>query len=333
MRKRRYECSSAMHSGINMLEHEIQEEKIESLLNRITIERELKEQIEQKLSRIGMYFHIFVRVKNSYSLYRKLISKDKEYREKKKKLQDLIGVRIVLYYVDDIPVCRKIIESLFHIREEDSAIDTPKIDEFRPIRLNLVCDIPDGEEDYIKRMPDELWRDYLIDKTFEVQIRTIFSEGWHEVDHDIRYKHKQEWENPNYYDFNRKLNGINATLEVCDNTIISILESLAYQCYKEGKIIEMFRYKLRIRMENEEIKQELRTLLEGDKELLKKFYRLERDELLQILSDSIFVGIPCTLSNIIYICNALQIEDRAINGMLPSRIKSCVEQWKEQRNG
>jgi len=253
-----------------MLELEILEEKIRPLLGEITIERELKDQIEQKLGRIGIYFHIFARVKSPHSLCQKLVNKDKEYQKKNKKLQDIIGIRIVLYYVDDIPVCQKIIESLFHIREEDSAIDTPKIDEFRPIRLNLICDIPNGEEDYIKRIPVKLWQDYRIDKTFEVQIRTIFSEGWHEVDHDIRYKHKQEWENPNYYDFNRKLNGVHATLEVCDNTIISVLESLAYQCYKEGKIIEMFRYKLRIRMKNEEIRQELRTLLEEDKELLKK---------------------------------------------------------------
>lgn len=201
------------------------------------------------------------------------------------------------------------------------------------VRGFLVCDIPDREEGYIERIPDELWKDYRIDKTFEVQIRTIFSEGWHEVDHDIRYKHKVEWETSNYYDFNRRLNGINATLEVCDNTIINILESLAYQCYKEGKIIEMFRYKLRIRMIKETINRELRTLLEGDKELLKKFYRLDRDKLLWILSDSAFVGIPYTLSNIIYICNALQIEDKAINETVPALIKSSVERWRKQQNG
>lgn len=322
-----------MHSENIMAEIEIQEEKMKSFLDRITIERDIKEQIKQRLDRVGMYFHIFARVKSSHSLCQKLIRKDEEYRKEKKKLQDLIGIRIVLYYADDIPICQKIIKSLFHIREEDSAVDIPKIDEFKPVRLNLVCDIPDGEEDYIKRMPAELWQDYRIDKTFEVQIRTIFSEGWHEVDHDIRYKHKTEWDNPDYYDFNRKLNGINATLEVCDNTIISILESLAYQCYKEGKIVEMFRYKLRIRMKNEEIKQELQTLLKGDKELLKKFYRLERDELLHTLSDSIFASIPLTLSNIIYISNALQIGEEEINKMVPSRIESSMVQWREQQNG
>lgn len=314
-----------------MSENNIKEEKIQPLLNRITIERELEEQIEKKLNRIGLYFHIFARVKEAHSLCLKLIRKDEAYRKKNKRLQDLIGIRIILYYADDIPVCRKIIESLFHIREEDSAIDTPKIDEFKPIRLNLVCDIPNGEGGYIARIPEELWRDYRIDKTFEVQIRTIFSEGWHEVEHDIRYKHNKEWQSSNYYEFNRKLNGINATLEVCDNTIISILDALAYQCYKEGKIVEMFRYKLRIRMVNEEIKQELQTIFEGDNDLLKKFYRLERTEVLQILSDSIFASIPCTLSNIIYICNALQIGDERINRMLPKIIKSCVEQRREQQ--
>ncbi len=322
-----------LHFGKNMLEYEKLKEKIEPILKEITIERELQEQIERRLGGIGMYYHIFARVKSADSLCQKLIIKDKEYKKKNKNLQDLIGIRIVLYYADDISICRKIIESLFHVRTNDSAIDTLKIDEFKPVRLNLVCDIPNGDdEDYIRRIPEELWRDYRIDKTFEVQIRTIFSEGWHEVDHDIRYKHTQEWKNPDYYDFNRKLNGINATLEVCDSTIISILESLAYQCYKKGKIIEMFRYKLRIHMGQENLNPKLQQILENDKELLKKFYRLEREELLRVLSDSIFSVIPCKLNNIIFIYNALRIENDFINQIIPVRIEDCVRQWKEQHN-
>lgn len=324
------ECNRDMQDKKSMYELKLQEQKIKLFLDRIDIERDLKEQIIQKLERTGMYFHIFARVKSPHSLCQKLISKADEYREKKKKLQDLIGIRIVMYYADDILICQRIIESLFHVRQEDSEVDKLNIDEFRPMRLNLICDIPDGEDGYIERIPEELWQNYCIDKTFEVQIRTIFSEGWHEVDHDIRYKHKSEWSVPQYYDFNRKLNGIKATLEVCDDTIIKVLESLAYQCYKEGKIPEMFRYKLRIRMQNEEIKEELQTLLEGNKELLKKFYRIEREQVLQMLSDSTFGGIPLTLNNIIYICNASQIEDEIINKMTPTRIQCSMEEWREQ---
>lgn len=313
----------------------IQEEEIRPLLDRIMIEKELKEHIEQKLNKVGMYFHIFARVKEAGSLCQKLIRKDAEYKRKNKKLQDLIGIRIVLYYSDDIPICRNIIETLFQVRKDDCAVDKPNIDEFRPVKLNLICEIPDGDEKYIERIPRELWENYRIDQTFEVQIRTIFSEGWHEVEHDIRYKHKQEWENPDYYDFNRKLNGINATLEVCDNTIISVLNDLAYQCYKENKIAEMFRYRLRIHMQKEDIRQELRVLLENDRELLKKFYRLKRNKLLETLSDPAFASVPRSLNNIIYICNGTQkeIRDAQISESIPSRLKKSLELWQaEQHN-
>ena len=315
-----------------MLQHEIVEEELRSLLSGITIERELREHIEKRLERVGMYFRIFARVKAAGSLCAKLIRKEEKYKKNDEKLQDLIGIRVVLYYADDVPICQKMIGSLFHVREEDCSIDTPGIDEFKPVRLNLICDIPDGAEGYIERMPKELWQNYRIDKTFEVQIRTIFSEGWHEVNHDIRYKHEKEWESPAYYEYNRKLNGINATLEVCDNTIISVLDSLAYQCYKECKLSETFRYRLRIHMQNEELRPELRQLFETDKELWKKVYRLERSELLYALSDTAFASIPRTLNHIIYIGNALQIGDERIDEMTPSLIKRCVAEWQEQQD-
>ena len=46
-----------------MLQHEIVEEELRSLLSGITIERELREHIEKRLERVGMYFRIFARVK------------------------------------------------------------------------------------------------------------------------------------------------------------------------------------------------------------------------------------------------------------------------------
>lgn len=315
-----------------MLQPEIVEEELRSLLSEITIERELREHIKKRLERVGMYFRIFARVKTAQSLCTKLIRKEEEYKKENKRLQDLIGIRVVLYYADDVPICQKMIGSLFHVREEDCSIDKPRTDEFKPVRLNLICDIPDGAEGYIERMPKELWQNYRIDKTFEVQIRTIFSEGWHEVNHDIRYKHEEEWESIAYYEYNRKLNGINATLEVCDNTIISVLDSLAYQCYKECKLSEMFRYRLRIHMQSEELKPELRQLFETDQELWKKFYRLERAELLYALSDTAFASIPKTLNHIIYISNGLQIRDGRIDEMTPSVIKRCVAEWQEQQD-
>lgn len=34
-----------------------------------------------------------------------------------------------------------------------------------------------------------------IDDTFEIQIKTMFFEGWHEIEHDMRYKGEELWKN------------------------------------------------------------------------------------------------------------------------------------------
>lgn len=46
----------------------------------------------------------------------KLIFKD--YRRpgtenEDKKMQDLVGIRIILYFVDDVDICRKLLDTLF----------------------------------------------------------------------------------------------------------------------------------------------------------------------------------------------------------------------------
>ena len=166
------------------------------------IGKDLSLVIQKKLKKSGIYFRIFARVKEAGSVYQKLEWKKKEYLEKDKKMQDLVGLRIVLYYMDDIPVCKEMLQNTFAIIEKDSHEDIPKVNEFNPLRMNYVCRMP---KEFADRFPKELWENYRIDQTFEVQIRTTFSEGWHEVDHDVRYKHKDEWNQ--HYELSRELNG------------------------------------------------------------------------------------------------------------------------------
>ncbi|WP_202796549.1 hypothetical protein, partial [Thermophagus xiamenensis] len=64
----------------------------------------------------------------------------------------------------------------------------------------------------------------MIDNTFEVQLRTILSEGWHEVDHSLRYKCKDDWKD--YPDQERLLNGIYAALETNDSTLKSLFREI-----------------------------------------------------------------------------------------------------------
>ena len=53
---------------------------------------------------------------------------------KQKKLQDLIGIRIVLYFNDDIQTVRHIVSSLYEERSSDVSIDEYKNDEFKAVR-------------------------------------------------------------------------------------------------------------------------------------------------------------------------------------------------------
>ena len=152
--------------GIEELSELLKSDEINSL------GKDLGKRIQDKLERSGIYFHIFARVKEAGSIWHKLEWKKEEYLQKNKKMQDIVGIRIVLYYMDDIAICKEMLKNTYSIIEKDSHEDKPKVNEFNPLRMNYVCRIP---EEFIERFPTKLWEDYRIDKTFEVQIRTTLS--------------------------------------------------------------------------------------------------------------------------------------------------------------
>lgn len=305
---------------------EIGVQSLASLLNGISVDKRLVNDINRELDKVGIYYRSFARIKSPDSLAAKLIRKKKKYAEENSRLQDIVGVRIVLYFEDDIVVCRKIIEEMFEVRTEDSQIDTLETSEFKPERMNLICTLP---EEYVGSFQEKIWNNYRIDKTFELQIRTIFSEGWHEVEHDIRYKHDEEWKAKEYYSFNRELNGIKATLEICDHSIIHMIEQLTYYCYKNNKIEEMLRYKFRIHFDHEYLSDELEAVL--DQRLRKELYRTGREEVLMCFSSKLLSDMPKTLDNLVYVCNGLQIHNEKISEMTPRIVKEYIDAYQKDK--
>ena len=288
--------------------------------------KDLGKRIQDKLERSGIYFRIFARVKEAGSIWHKLEWKKEEYLQKNKKMQDIVGIRIVLYYMDDIAICKEMLKNTYSIIEKDSHEDKPKVNEFNPLRMNYVCRIP---EEFIERFPAKLWEDYRIDKTFEVQIRTTFSEGWHEVDHEVRYKHKEAWEQ--HYEFSRELNGIYATLEVCDRSMVNLLERLAYRNYKNMEIEAMVRHKFRLRFENPRISVPLKEFLEKDTDLVKKIYRSEREETIRFFASELSDGIALTVDNLIFVCNEVCLGRKDLEDRTPMLIRERTKQWQERQ--
>lgn len=300
----------------------IDSQDIAGLLNGNSVDRRLLSEVNRGLDKAGIYYRSFARVKSPESLALKLNCKKIKYMEENRKLQDIVGVRIVLYFEDDVFLCKRIIEEMFEVHKEDSQIDKPRAFEFQPERLNLVCTLP---EEYVRSFQNSIWKNYRIDKTFELQIRTIFSEGWHEVEHDVRYKHQKEWSTKNYYDFNRELNGIKAILEMCDKSIVHMIEDLTYYCYKNNKIEEMLRYKFRIHFDNEQLSVGLKEAL--NQQLTKELYRMERERVMMCISNNSLMDLPKTLDNLVFICNELQIHNEQLKKMTPRIVKDYVDEY------
>lgn len=274
----------------------------------------LKKKLEQIISRTGLYARVFSRVKTADSINNKF--KVKNYCDSKK-MQDLFGVRIAFYFKDDITVFQKIIEDCFTI--VDKAVDEINSTEFKPTRLNLVCTLP---KDITEDIDEQIFKCF-IDKTFEIQIRTVFSEGWHEIDHDLRYKRKSEWDNSRANIFSRELNGIFATLETCDSSIIHLFERWSLYQFNDRNIESMIINKFRLKFTSESLSSQLHSIIENDEALIKKIYDYERNDAIWRFYKS---GLPININNLIYLINYASIHNSAIDSETPSIVRKKLSQ-------
>ena len=95
----------------------------------------LEEDIRNILNRAGIYFRIFSRAKTPFSIAQKLEKPGYGFGEHDKKMQDLIGLRVVVYYQDDMDIVRTILEKTFRQVGEWSKTDNTE-EEFKASKLN-----------------------------------------------------------------------------------------------------------------------------------------------------------------------------------------------------
>lgn len=268
------------------------------------VEQDLKRIISDRLEQCGLYFRCFSRIKTAASMARKFEMKD--YNENHK-LQDLVGVRINLYFDDDVDICQEIMAKTFDVvnwstskREED---------EFKPAKLNGVFRLPE----YLRsEISPQTW-DMCIDDTFEIQIKTMFFEGWHEVEHDMRYKGEELWSH--YPGFSRYFNSILATLELCDKSMVTLFEDLGHALYKSGRWSDMVKSHFRLKLGEAQLYPEVEQILNEDMEntenLAKKIYRTPRPVLIgQLLARP--RKLPINVNTIIALLNGSVFHDERL---------------------
>lgn len=271
------------------------------------ISQEIQLELVKTLNQMGIMYRIFGRVKDSTSLKTKL-ARDHGYGVTKY-LQDLIGIRIVLYFTDDIKIVHEAISRVFNEREKDQSIDNMNATTFKPVRYNLIYDVPE-EKDY-ELSPDIKNK---VDKTFELQIRTVLSEGWHEVEHDLRFKYQDDW--TQFPTESRMLNGVYASLETNEWNMIKILEEIAYGHYKRKSWEAMIRQKFRLRLAKTSLNENIINLFDNNVNLAKKFYRIDRVKIISLFNEKRF-DYPINVNNIIYFSNIFIVKDPNIAAITP----------------
>lgn len=283
-----------------------------------SISERLKVELTEHLNGCGMMFRLFARVKTLESISHKMDIKGDSYRSGKSKIQDIIGLRVVTYFQDDI-------DALFFYYNNGevvkSSIDEPDSSTFCPQRLNLTRKLPvEMREDFRKALPEE-YAPY-IDDTYEIQIRTVFSEGWHEVEHDLRYKCKQDW--IGCEDYSRIMNGLIAMLETSEWNMKSLFDQMASRNLIQGNYRAMFRNKFRLRIKGDDFSPQINSFLRANKEVPKKVYDVDRMIiLLTMLNQSLPLSL--TYDNLLFLINRIEINDQGILEMEPPKVKQALD--------
>ena len=277
------------------------------------VEQDLKRIISDRLEQCGMYYRVFSRIKTAGSMAHKF--ETKEYGEGRKKLQDLVGVRVNLYFDDDVDICRNIMENTFDVI--DWSTSEMNDEEFKPTKLNGVCRLPA----YLRsEISPETWK-MCIDDTFEIQIKTMFFEGWHEIEHDMRYKGEEIWKN--YSGFSRYFNSILATLELCDKSMVTLFEDLGHSLYKSGRWSDMIKSHFRLKLGEASLYPEVEQVLNEDldlqvENLAKRMYKTSRQTLVeQLLKRS--RRVPINVNTIIALLNDSQFHDSRLTAIFRQR--------------
>ena len=285
-----------------------------------TITDRLESQIYQHLNQCGLMFRLFARVKTISSLHHKMQIKGDKYRSGNSLIQDMIGLRVVLYFQDDVDAL-----AFFYSCGEvvDSSIDEFDSSTFRPQRLNLTCKLPaELVEDFRKALPEE-FADY-IDNTYEIQIRTIFSEGWHEVEHDLRYKCKEDWEGCENY--SRVLNGVIATLETTEWNMKFLFDQMARTNFQNKNYQAMLRNKMHLRIKGEGLSASIQEFLLQHPYVAESILNTDRFVIILTLLNH-QKPIELTYDNLFFLINRIEMNNQGLRDLEPEDTRKLLDDF------
>lgn len=190
-----------------------------------------RQQVVQLFKGTSLRPTVKARVKTFESYYHKLQSRSLAGgpQSPEAAIQDVLGLRIVCPFLEDLAVAEAILQKNLEVLEKESKGDERTFREFGYQSTHLLVRIPSSIP--VEGRP-----------VCEIQIRTILQDAWAEVEHELVYKADfAPFDEP----LRRKLASLNATLTLSDIIFQEIRDYQSHLLTQLSRRREIFRRKLR----------------------------------------------------------------------------------------
>ncbi|MDR2965265.1 MAG: tetratricopeptide repeat protein [Treponema sp.] len=189
-----------LHSSPN--KNRLWDEYVQFSEKRYLIVNDIKEQVEILLVKLNSNPVVSGRIKNFDSYFSKYLRLLKNGDENPK-ITDLLGVRIICPFIEDLNAAEKIIKENFKVLETERK-GHYNFKEFGYESTHILIEIPKN----ILAERGDPGTDIA-----EIQVRTILQDAWAEVEHELVYKAEfSPFDEP----MRRKLAAVNANLSLAD---------------------------------------------------------------------------------------------------------------------
>jgi len=163
----------------------------------------LYKQIRKLLVKTDINFNIKYRLKSFDSYFEKLLRLRRD-GENFTLLNDLLGMRVIVPFLEDVQQVQELISERFRIIEIEHKGAKNSFREFSYDSIHILVDISSSQNG--NTIP-------YMRKVCEIQVRTILQDAWAEVEHELIYKADLKLPNNS---IKRKLASLNASLTLSD---------------------------------------------------------------------------------------------------------------------
>ena len=175
--------------------------------------QDISQKLSQLAEREGLSVTIKHRVKRFNNYCEKLVRLNKLQGGELLQISDLLGVRIVCPFLEDLETIEQLISQEFEVLEMERKADQHSFREFGYDSVHLLI--------RTKPLDCQTLLPYSCD-VCEIQLRTILQEAWAEVEHELVYKSDIAMPNQS---IRRKLASLNASLSLSDLIFQEIRDS------------------------------------------------------------------------------------------------------------